>query len=56
MYKATVSQPNVNAAIAWAKENCTSYEYHQMVYNDPTHYDLLFTDEKEAILTIMRWR
>jgi hypothetical protein len=48
------------APLAWAKEHCPSYitnDMHQDGYNtyDHTKIDYFFSDEKDALMFVLRW-
>jgi len=54
-----ISSVNVDAALAWCKENCPSYitngyNYFFVGANSIT-YDFFFGDEKEALLCRLKW-
>ena len=55
-YPARVYFTQMAEAQAWAKENCQSYcNDYKVYYNDLAYFELLFTDEQDAILARMRW-
>lgn len=59
-YKVTVHWRIATLVMAWASEHCQNYNgEHQATtskpYDDPSHYDLLFNNESDAILVKMRW-